>query len=70
MKARQEITGAVTLAARHRVATAAAAVLAPTGGLSPTVAADSASAAPSSPTSAVSLAGWKLRLTVTALPAS
>jgi hypothetical protein len=50
MKARQEITGAVTLAARHRVATAAAAVLAPTSGLS--------------------VAGWKLRLTVTALPAS
>jgi Alginate lyase len=64
MKARQQIPRAATLAARHRVTTAAAAVLALTGALSLAVAAGSANAAPPSPTAAVSLAGWKLSLPV------
>lgn len=66
MKARERIDSAVSLAARHRVTTAAAAVLALSGGLSLAVAAGAASAAPSSPTAAVSLAGWKLTLPVDA----
>jgi Alginate lyase len=65
MKAREQIHSAVTLAARHRIATAAAAVVAATGGLSLAVAVGSASAAPtSSPAAAVSLSGWKLTLPV------
>jgi hypothetical protein len=64
MKARRQIHSAATLAARHRIATAATAILAVTGALSLAVAAGPANAAPPSPTAAVSLAGWKLTLPV------